>query len=319
LLTPLRDMRASLPQRNDSLERQSHGGHTVTMHFDLPPVRLAVSIRALAATVVAAALVAPSASARPPTSGFEEFSGCPEPPVVIDHCLASVLPDVRLQIGNLDVRWDRLTLNGGVPPGFPAPFLHNSRGGLSPTPGPIRDALAQLPRAAGVGRLDGSRLRVVAIPELAGTPLSSLPFGSTFPLRIKLESPLLGDACYIGSERDPLDPQFTSGMTSPPPPNRPIGGALPTFGPDPADPRISVVTGAVLVDNAFTGPAARGCRLFGRRPIDAIVNRLAGLPSPAGTNTFILPLDSRLAPQSLVYPPARSSVVPAVIAASGRG
>jgi hypothetical protein len=267
--------------------------------------RLAVTIRALVAIMVAAVLLAPSASARPPAPGFEEFSGCPEPPVVIDHCLNSVLTDVRLQIGDLDVRWDRLTLNGGVPPGFPAPLLHNDTGGLSPTPAPIGHALARLPRIAGVRHAGGSRLRVLAIPELAGTPLSSLPFGSTFPLKIKLKSPLLGDDCYIGSDRDPLDPQLTTGATSPPPPNRPISGTLPTFGPDPADPRISVVAGAVLVDNAFAATTARGCRLFGRWPIDALVNRLAGLPSPAGTNTFILPLDSRLAPQSLVYPPAR--------------
>ena len=94
-------------------------------------------------------------------------------------------------------------------------------------------------------------------------------------------------------------------VTTPPPPNLPITGTVPGFGPDPADPRISLVTNGVLVDNAFLAPVASGCGPDGHAGIlDPVINRLAAFPSPGGANTTILQFNARLANQADVYPPA---------------
>lgn len=246
--------------------------------------------RLVKATVTALAVLAaaaPAAPARDPAPGFEEFFGCPEPPASIDHCVVSKTSG-RLELGGVKLTLSEpLTMNGGVPPAFPAPFQFNERGGLfSP-----RIAVEGLPR---LGR------PVHAVARLAGTAISSLPFGNVLPLKIKLEHPLLGPRCFIGSERDPVHLDLTTGTTAPPPPNTPITGKVPGFGPDPSDPRISLVTDGVLVDNAFAAPRARGCGPHGA--LDRLVNRLADLPSPAGMNTAVLPFGARLAKQAVVYP-----------------
>lgn len=242
-------------------------------------------------------LAAPAAQAREPATGFEEFFGCPEQPVVIDHCLTSKITG-RLELGRIVLDIDRpITQNGGVPPTFPAPFLFNERGGMfSP-----RFVVRRAGRVSRPSEFD----RVHAIVQPAGTAVSSLPFGNVLPLRLKLEHPLLGPSCFVGSDSNAIRLDLTTATTAPPPPNQPISGALPGFGPDPVDPRISLVTDGLLVDNAFAAPAARGCGPAGHRGgLNGWVNELAGLPSPAGTNTAVLRFGARLATQADVYPPA---------------
>lgn len=240
-------------------------------------------VKATVAALTVLAIVAPAAPARDPAPGFEEFFGCPEPPATIDHCVVSKTTG-RLELGRVKLDIAKpMTMNGGVPPGFPSPFHFNARGGLFSPRVPV-DGLPGLN----------------AVPQLAGTAISSLPFGNVMPLKIKLEHPLLGPRCFIGSERDPVYLDLVTGTTAPPPPNAPITGKVPGFGPDPSDPRISLVTDGVLVDNAFAAPPARGCGPHGA--LDRLVNRFAGLPAPRGVNTAVLPFGARLAKQAVVYP-----------------
>ena len=47
----------------------------------------------------------------------------------------------------------------------------------------------------------------------------------SLPVKIKLSNAILGSNCYLGSDSSPIVIDFTSGETSPPPPNEPIHGA----------------------------------------------------------------------------------------------
>ena len=46
------------------------------------------------------------------------------------------------------------------------------------------------------------------------------------PVKIKLSNAFLGSNCYIGSNSKPVTIGFTTGETSPPPPNNPSTAAL---------------------------------------------------------------------------------------------
>jgi hypothetical protein len=108
------------------------------------------------------------------------------------------------------------------------------------------------------------------------------------PVRVRLENPLLGDGCYIGSASEPITLHLTTGTTSPPPPNQPITGEASgvhfTGGG-----AILFADHVAVVDNSFSVPVARGCGgPLLASAIDPVVNGKIGLPSPAGKNSAIL-------------------------------
>lgn len=107
------------------------------------------------------------------------------------------------------------------------------------------------------------------------------------PVKIKLDNAILGSNCYIGSDSKPVVIEFTSGATSPPPPNKSIHGAAGTFSTN-AEETLITLTGGKLVNNSFAAPGASGCGGIFSFFIDPLVNSLTGLPSPAGTNTAVL-------------------------------
>jgi hypothetical protein len=125
-------------------------------------------------------------------------------------------------------------------------------------------------------------LNIAALAEEKGTAL-------TFPARIHLKNPLLGEGCYLGSESAPIELHLTDGTTSPPPPNEPITGKAGT----PAS-HIEegyeefTISQSTLVDNTFSVPPAEGCGGELASVIDPLVNRTLGLESSAGHNTMIL-------------------------------
>jgi hypothetical protein len=120
--------------------------------------------------------------------------------------------------------------------------------------------------------------------------------GLTFPARIHLKNPLLGEGCYLGSESSPIELHLTDGTTSPPPPNQPITG-------NPGIPASQVEEGyealttsqSTLVDNAFSVPPAEGCGGALASIVDPLVDRTLGLQSPAGHNTLILNATNKMA------------------------
>ena len=109
----------------------------------------------------------------------------------------------------------------------------------------------------------------------------------SLPVKVKLENPLLGNECYIGSNASPITLKLTTGTTKPPEPNKPIKGkrgTLTTRG----EGGILVVSNNSLVDNSFSAPAATGCGGIFSFLINPIINGKLGLPSAAGKNTAIL-------------------------------
>jgi hypothetical protein len=130
---------------------------------------------------------------------------------------------------------------------------------------------------------------VLARAELAG-PASSLDFRFgipvttiSLPVKVKLDNPILGSNCYIGSNSNPARINLTTGTTSPPLPNRPISGSI---GEITSVEEVLIIRGATSVDNAFAVPGATGCGLLGIA--NPLVNLRLRLPSAGGNNTMIV-------------------------------
>jgi hypothetical protein len=120
----------------------------------------------------------------------------------------------------------------------------------------------------------------------------------TLPVKIHLESPLLGSECYLGSNSHPIDLEFTTGTTSPPKPNEPIKGrvGLPETN---AEGTILTIFYNTLVNNTFAAPGASGCGEFFAFLLDPIIDAKLGIPATAGHNTAVL--NSTLHQASAVY------------------
>jgi hypothetical protein len=108
--------------------------------------------------------------------------------------------------------------------------------------------------------------------------------GLEVPLRVHLNNPLLGNRCYIGSPSTPIVMRFTTGTTSPPPPNVPIKGSAGSLEIKDEGSFLSL-SNDILVDNTFAAPEAEGCGGFASPIVDRVIDRAVGLPSPAGKNT----------------------------------
>lgn len=125
---------------------------------------------------------------------------------------------------------------------------------------------------------------VVSENNLAGEIGTALKM----PVKVHLENPFLGSGCYVGSSSSPLIWNLTTGTTSPPGPNTPITGSV-GVAEFLEEGRILELSGAKLVDNAWSAPGATGCGGFLVELIlDPIINAASGVPAAAGNNTAIL-------------------------------
>jgi hypothetical protein len=119
-----------------------------------------------------------------------------------------------------------------------------------------------------------------------GALLGEIGTALQLPVKVHLENPLLGSSCYIGSNSAPIVIPFTTGTTSPPPPNKPIKGKLGTL--EFFEGEILKVKNNSLVNNSFAAPKTNGCGGIFEFLIGPIINSSLGVPSAAGTNTAIL-------------------------------
>jgi hypothetical protein len=146
----------------------------------------------------------------------------------------------------------------------------------------------------GLVGIEGLGGEVTATAELAGSVelsstnlVESKGVAVSLPLKVHLENPFLGSACYIGEESQPVDVQLTTGTTSPPEPNKPITGSaskVVVVG----DHKIVTIPSSTLVGNAFSVPGANGCGGLLSLAIDPLVDTSAGVPAAAGHNTAIM-------------------------------
>ncbi|WP_026415984.1 hypothetical protein [Actinomadura oligospora] len=120
---------------------------------------------------------------------------------------------------------------------------------------------------------------VYAQPEYAGAFEFTQSLGLNLSFKIRFTGEDLGSHCTVGTDSDPISVHLTTGTTTPPPPYQPISGV-------PWSRVAPGVRAGTVVDNNFPVPTATGCSDNG----NAFLNKLGGLPSPAGVSTVILPM-----------------------------
>lgn len=263
----------------------------------------------IAAALMAAMLVPASqavAASHNPTGEFAQFNECPLSQPTLIACMYSESNGGFFQVGSKTVPLENpVILQGGLGPGGVFVGAENGET-LSKTPQPVPGGLlgVEAPkwwpkflRDLFNEHINKGLTGVTATVELAA-PASAIKISLTnllfekgtaisLPVKIKLGNSFLGNNCYIGSNSNPVVIDFTSGTTSPPPPNEPIKGSAGTPSGNEAGTLITL-SGGSLVNNSFAGPEADGCGGLFSFLIDPFVNSISGLPSPAGTNTAVL-------------------------------
>jgi len=252
------------------------------------------------------------------TNLFTKFQFCPWTNVEVDRCVHSVTHGGKVVLGSKTVPIVKpVTLQGGysVPieegpeAGFSKFFGATNGVTLSKAPQPVPGGLLgllppessppiikALVKAATENGLTGVNSTLELARPASEIKISeshlaeALGVALVLPLKAHLENPVLGNSCYVGSSAEPIYWELTSGKTDPPPPNEPISGTagqvnfLEGF-------QIVELENAVLVDNAWAAPAAKGCGGLLSAVMDPVINLASGLPAKAGTNTAILEND----------------------------
>ncbi|WP_372347389.1 hypothetical protein [Streptomyces sp. KL116D] len=276
----------------------------------MPALRKA-SVLFAATALVTLASVTPSSAATELNGNWAPFTRCPvDAPAMLAAdgkvdtaiCISSSSSSGSIKLGNTTVPTGGTDLQAGV-------ITHNNGTStvVSPAGGALIADTAQLPGGL-LGlmcpdedipvisdlceKITSAELnRVDATVESVNTPtefqlLAGVMQGKpiiALPVRIKLENPLLGGKCYIGSAKDPivLRPQNTSAPTV----------KTQRFDPSGTPSTAGVMSqlsalGATQGDATYTAPGANGCGLLGA--LDWAVNLKTGLPAGSGTNNVVL-------------------------------
>jgi hypothetical protein len=275
------------------------------------------NIRKQALVIVIALMVPLGALASPalatePTGDFAVFKQCPRFTSGVNFCLNAQTKsgEVTLNKQNVPIK-NTITLQGGIQRNEETEaetFVAALNGEtLSKTPQPVPGGLAGLVRCYEISNFfervacelvfENGVTGVNATTELA-RPASEIGINKnnlvnqkgvalSLPVKVHLENPFLGSACYVGSSASPLVWNLTTGTTSPPPPNKPISGKIGEI--EFKDEfSFTEITNNTLVDNAYSAPGATGCGGIFSFLIDPLINAKIGLPSAAGKNTTIL-------------------------------
>jgi len=247
---------------------------------------------AVAAAVVASVGALTVASPAMATGGFDVFEQCPLSNKETSACIVASTTSGEFVVGNKAVPIKHtITLQGGL-------SVNEETGAVGFIGAANGETLSKTPQTVPGGLLgiEGLGGEVTATSELAG-PASSITLSTnnlieesgtalSLPIKLKLGNPLLGEHCYGGSNRHPINIALTTGTTSPPKPNKPIKGKAGTFTTE-EEGDILVISNNSLVNNSFAAPGVEGCGLI---PffIDPLVDLAMGVPAGEGHNTAIL-------------------------------
>ncbi len=243
-----------------------------------------------ACAVALGALAAPSALAKAvPNEAYAKFVNCPVSVKKLEYCVVVSVTGGEFKVGSKTVTINKpITLQGGI--------LEKSETLVPPAHGPM---LSRTPLTVpgGLTGIEGVGGEVTATTELvgpvtlnSGNLLDERGIAATLPIRVKLEGPVIGNECYIGSELEPISLRLTSGTTNPPAPNAPISGTKGSLNITEGG-TIVGLEGVSLVDNSFAAPGVNGCGESASSIIDPVVDLDSGLPSTAGNNTAIMDQD----------------------------
>ena len=258
-----------------------------------------------------ASLVVVASAAAELTGNYTRFAQCPYKDPEASKCISSTTTGGEVVLGSTKVP----IVNPAVLQGAYSPpdrnglsdFVEATNGvTLSKAPQPIPGGLLGIVPPADASPLikavvalffENDLTRASATLELA-RPASEIVINENnlggeidtalkLPIKIRLENPLLGESCYVGSSGSPIYWNLSSGATAPPAPNKPITGTVGEIefleGGGFAETK-----GTKLVDNAWSAPVANGCGGPLTSLINPIVNSSAGLPAPAGINSTTL-------------------------------
>ncbi|WP_031085433.1 hypothetical protein [Streptomyces sp. NRRL WC-3549] len=217
-------------------------------------------------------------------------------------CVTSTSPNGTIKLGNTEAVTGSTNLQFGVVQ-HPAegtytvvpPAAGSLISGQTTIPGGLLGLMcpSDIPVVSAVcGQITNATLnKVTATVESAGTPsdfslvagISSGPI-VTLPVRIKLDNPLLGSNCYIGTSRNPvvLHPGNVDAPSMAASRFNPDG----TANPDEGSMIQIALSGATQGDSQFAAPKANGCGLGGI--LSWAVDLKVGLPAGAGTNSLVL-------------------------------
>jgi len=254
--------------------------------------------------------VVPAASAH--TGEWAKFNNCPSTTEGVKKCLQAVVTSGKVVLGSKEVPVvNPVTLQGGLSApvsGVRTMYAATNGETLTKTPQPVPGGLAGLVNCKEIenwlvrigceATFENGFTGLNATLELAKPANEvrvnelNLESGSgvamEMPVKVHLENPLLGSACYIGSSSAPLMWNLTTGTTSPPAGTAPITGS-PGLGEFKEEGTLLSITGATLVENNWSAPTANGCGgAIVELILDPIVNASVGLPSAAGHNVASL-------------------------------
>jgi|SRR5580693_7700064 hypothetical protein len=255
----------------------------------------------LTSVIFCSSVLCSTAMAGAPTGYFAVFSQCPRFTPEVNLCLMSQIAGGELQINNVTIPIGRnITLQGGVifneeteAETFVGALNNESLSGpgLS-VPGGLTGVLGHA-GSPGLSVVSPNLRNVTASIELAGLPqvntnnlVNERGIAMSLPMRIRLQNPFLGNACYIGTVSRPVVLNLTTGVTSPPGPNRPIKGSVGDLELR-DDFELDEASGGALVDNSFAVPVATGCGGSLSSIVDPAIDKRIGLPSASGNNTAI--------------------------------
>jgi hypothetical protein len=177
--------------------------------------------------------------------------------------------------------------SGGALVAAPAQVPGGLLGIMCPSNIPIVSSLCQ--------QAENNNLNAVtAVVQPAGAP-SNLNIPAQFqvgkpiiqlPVKVRLQNPLLGSSCYIGSGSSPivLHPENLTAPTFGP------GELFDANGtPDPTNGVLqSLILNGTQGDNSFSVPGASGCGGLLSLVVDQAIDLKLGLPSPSGKNRLVL-------------------------------
>lgn len=242
-----------------------------------------------------------------PKGEYAQFKECPLNRTTITDCIYSVSSSGSFTLGKKVVPLvNPVTLQGGFEGVNPNVQFYGAENGetLSKTPQPVPGGLLGITAPTWWPKfiqewfnngINEGLTGVSATVELAGPTkgLTNIKLNTEnllfetgtalqLPTKIKLSNALLGNECYIGSDKSPVTIPFTTGTSGK------LKGAAGNF--EFNEPIFSIITisGGKLVNNTYAAPEAQGCGGIFSFLIDPLVNSIIGLPAGSGVNSAIL-------------------------------
>lgn len=253
----------------------------------------------MAAALAAVVLASPAlAASHNPTGEFSQFGECPLNRVTITDCVFSVSTGGEFKVGSKTVPLTNpVTLQGGFEGASPEIEFYGAENGetLSKTGQPVPGGLLGLlncpaqtnPIIKGLCKaaFENGLTGVNAVVELTGPSkgLTNIHLDTQqllveegtalgLPVKVRLENPTLGPSCYIGSDKAPLQLNFSSGASGSLVGSRGVLTTNEEF-------TLITLTGTKLVDGTFTAPATTGCGGLLSLLVNPVVSAVLGLPA----------------------------------------